>query len=235
MKYRIEANRMNYSDDILDRFWSKVVIPENYINECWIWTACKDKGEYGVFTLQCWTKIRKQITVKSHRFVYESYYGSISDGLLVCHRCDNPKCVNPNHLFLGTYLDNVRDRISKDRPNNGPKGDDHHMSILSSNIVLEMLTEIINNKFSNINQICSHYDISRGTIDDILQGKIWKEITCKFNLTSIRSKILNLNLTNNDINVIKDMLMNGHSISAISGYMNRGETTIRRIKKKYGL
>lgn len=77
-------------------------------NVCWIWTGLLQKSGYGVIK-------RKQKAVRAHRAAYELYVGPIPTGLHVLHRCDNPPCVNPQHLFLGTHVDNMRDMEKKGR------------------------------------------------------------------------------------------------------------------------
>lgn len=90
-------------------------------DECWLWQRGKDKFGYG-----SWTLNGKQ--VDAHRVAYELRNGPIPDGLCVLHRCDNPPCCNPAHLFLGTRGDNNRDRHQKGRnakQRDLPTGDDH--------------------------------------------------------------------------------------------------------------
>ena len=84
-----------------DRFWEKV----NKTNECWEWIAGKSHG-YGVF----WINGK---LLRAHRVAWSIYNGGIPEGLLVLHKCDNPACVNPDHLFIGTQQDNVDDMITK--------------------------------------------------------------------------------------------------------------------------
>ena len=94
-----------------ERFWSKVERLGD--GDCWRWMASSD-GHYGHF----WEKSKGRL-VKAHRFAWESINGKIPSDKIICHKCDNPICVNPNHLFLGTYTDNARDMVSKGRCRNG--------------------------------------------------------------------------------------------------------------------
>ena len=97
------------SSSTLARFWAKVVKTPG--DGCWTWTAAADTWGYGVFRLGG----RCDGQEGAHRFSYRMSFGEIPDGLSVCHRCDNPPCVRPDHLFLGTAKDNARDAISKGR------------------------------------------------------------------------------------------------------------------------
>ena len=99
---------------IHDRFWERV----DKSGECWVWIGALSHG-YGV--LQIGT-FRKSRTIGTHRLSWELHYGQIPDGLLVCHHCDNPPCVRPEHLFVGTDADNHRDKAQKGR---APRGDDN--------------------------------------------------------------------------------------------------------------
>jgi hypothetical protein len=82
--------------------------------ECWIWIGAVHKGGYGVF------QIRRR-SQRAHRIAWEmSEARRVPDGLVICHRCDNRRCVNPKHLFLGTHGDNNRDTVSKGRWRKGP-------------------------------------------------------------------------------------------------------------------
>jgi len=85
-------------------------------NECWEWSAGKFKQGYGAFGID-------KKMVNTHRVAYELFVGPIPEGLCVLHTCDNPSCVNPNHLFLGTQKDNIQDMVKKGRCY---KGENHH-------------------------------------------------------------------------------------------------------------
>ena len=76
---------------------------------CHEWQSKLDKGGYGQFTLGTGRHVR------AHRYAWMIAYGEIPEGKLVCHHCDNPRCVNPEHLFIGTYSDNAKDMVAKGR------------------------------------------------------------------------------------------------------------------------
>ena len=101
-----------FSQSLLNRFKTRVNVPDNWetIDVCWEWNANKDRDGYGRISDR-----KKQY--KSHRVSWEICYGPIPEGLLVLHKCDNPSCVNPNHLFLGTHKDNTIDMFNKGREN----------------------------------------------------------------------------------------------------------------------
>lgn len=94
------------------RFWSRV--DKNgpkcrNLGRCWQWTGCLNRNGYGLFNL----KAKKQ--TPAHRVAYEMVKGSIPEGLFILHKCDNPKCVRPSHLYAGTQQDNVQDAVNRRR------------------------------------------------------------------------------------------------------------------------
>lgn len=110
---RVKRGRDKKEPTMFLRFKGKYKINAN--NQCWEWFAAKDTGGYGIIGDE------KNRFVLAHRYSYTIFIGEIPKGLLVCHKCDNRKCVNPFHFFLGTHKDNNDDCIKKGRANRNRK------------------------------------------------------------------------------------------------------------------
>ncbi|MCL4296410.1 MAG: HNH endonuclease [Anaerolineae bacterium] len=145
-----------------ERFWSKVEKTE----DCWIWTGAKSKHGYGRF------KVERRL-VLPHRFAYEVTYGSIPDGYLICHRCDNPSCVRPDHLFLGTYKDNAVDAYLKGRMGFPElRGSQRGSSKLTENDVKE-IRDLYQIKHLTFKSIAEIYKVNATTIRDAVVRRSW--------------------------------------------------------------
>jgi hypothetical protein len=146
----------------IKRFWSKVAVAGPA--ECWEWQAFKDKG-YGRF----WLNGRMELT---HR-VSAQIVGMDIAGLFVCHTCDNRACVNPDHLFVGTPADNVRDRDSKGR-HVALQGESHGNHILTEAEVLE-IRELSATGVS-VAELAEQFGVHKDTIYGIINRKSWRHI-----------------------------------------------------------
>jgi hypothetical protein len=148
---------------IEDRFLDKV--NKDTSTGCWEWTGGTTRGDYGVIRKKVGHK--KYKSIRAHRLSYELYKGSIGE-LNVCHTCDNPKCVNPEHLFLGTVKDNVQDKMSKGRHNYGRQS---HHKWLSQEIA-----NTIRKEKGTMQQIAEKFGTSKAQVCRIKHNQIWKGI-----------------------------------------------------------
>lgn len=149
------------NEQVAQRFWEKVQIGE--VDECWKWHACQDKNGYGRvgFQNKLW---------RAHRVAWVLTFGPIPKGMCVCHKCDNPDCVNPYHLFLGTYADNNADKVAKGR--DAYRGEQNGNSKLTEWDVLEIRRLLIETNASQ-RELAGLFGISSVNIGRIANGKRW--------------------------------------------------------------
>lgn len=145
----------------MKRFWSKVA--KRGPRECWPWTAYTDRDGYG------WVAFEGR-RVGAHRVAYILTYGHPMSGLDVCHRCDNPSCVNPAHLFLATRKGNLQDMVRKGR---SLSGEDHNMAKLTWEAVRDIRSHD-NPDTSTRQRLADRYGVTRWTINAVLRGLTWK-------------------------------------------------------------
>ncbi len=139
------------------RFWSKVrKLPGD---ECWEWQGSRLPSGYGIFSLM-------KIQIGAHRFCWWMLHGLPPEGLLICHKCDNPPCVNPSHLFLGTYLDNNRDRMLKGRT----------PAKINRKLTDDQVNEIKSTSYKHMKRqdIADKYGIHWGTVARLKNGWVYK-------------------------------------------------------------
>ncbi len=147
-----------------DRFHKNYKV--NHETGCWIWTAGASGNGYG-------TIAENYVDIYAHRFSYEIHKGLIPEGKYVCHDCDTPLCVNPEHLFLGTHLDNMEDMTNKGRSNK-LKGQKHNMAKLTDAQVIVIRQRLqAGEKGINLALI---YGVTPQMISYIKSGKNWTHL-----------------------------------------------------------
>lgn len=161
-----EPHAIDLTDEEAKEFWTRVNITPNQ-DECWEFKG--SKSPYGFFRL-------RKIRYNAHRVAYFLTHGNIPRGLWVLHKCDNPPCCNPNHLFLGTPKTNSDDRDGKGRRSNVvPRGEDHVRAKLTEGHVRE-----IRNRYENgcVSQrvLAQEYNVSNHTIHHIVHRLVWKHV-----------------------------------------------------------
>ena len=155
-----------------ERFWAKV----DKSGDCWIWTGGKNKHGYGTFGFQ--GKVQK-----AHRVAWQLENGPIPidpmgwhHGTCVLHKCDNPPCVNPDHLFLGTHQDNMDDKTRRSRNRNRPyPGVTNPNSKLNDELVRDARRMYSTGNY-HPQLLADFYDVSRTTMRYALTGRTWKHV-----------------------------------------------------------
>jgi hypothetical protein len=161
------------------RFWPKVKIGTS----CWLWTGSPASKGYCEISLGG----SNPVCVGVHRFSYELHFGPIPDGLLVCHECDTPRCVRPDHLFLGTYADNGADCVRKGRAASGvrngrslhpecvPRGESHYGAKVTADQVAEIRSLYVPRRVST-RALAERFGLSRSQIFNIVSGAQWRSV-----------------------------------------------------------
>ena len=147
------------------RFWPKVEI--GAVGKCWEWMAAKQHDGYGVLGNEVGSQ------TGAHRIAWQLCRGSISLGMCVCHHCDNPGCVNPSHLFLGTHADNMHDMFAK-----GRRIAAHGEQAGSAKLTAEQVRAIRREYASGIvtqAALGKRYGVSQPSISLIISKKHWRE------------------------------------------------------------
>ena len=146
---------------MLDRFFAKVFPEPN--SGCWLWTATVDGCGYGLFGVGGSGNSRR-----AHRVAYELFKGPIPVGFRVCHKCDVPSCVNPDHLFCGTDADNISDRDNKNRTARGKLNGKSKLN--------EDLVRLIRTDGRSERALAADLGFHRGTIHAVRSGRTWGHV-----------------------------------------------------------
>ncbi len=151
-----------------DRFWS--LVDKRSPAECWLWLSLRNETGYGRFAV---STCRHSKRVFAHRLAWELVYGPTE--LCVLHRCDNPPCCNPLHLFVGTRADNAADMVAKGRCDH-PKGERNARALLTEDDVL-FIREVKGALFQR--ELASIFGVARSTISAAQRGETWPEEGCE--------------------------------------------------------
>jgi hypothetical protein len=154
----LDAKRFVSEGDDIQRFLDKI----NKTDSCWIWTGGTRPNGKNVLYGRHHLSVGKSIG--AHRFSYELFVGKIPDGQYICHACDVPLCVNPEHLFTGTHLDNMRDMKRKNRSYK-PVGEKSSSAKLTNSQARKI-------KGSNLStaELCKKYGVSQSVVSRIKRG-----------------------------------------------------------------
>jgi hypothetical protein len=154
--------------EVYERFSTKYNILDS---GCWKWKGALDKDGYGDF----WVTLSKNTkrNFAAHRASWELFRYEIPQGLSVLHKCDNPWCVNPDHLFLGTQMDNIRDRDSKNRWK--PRyGETNPVSKLTSAQVIE-IRKLLSNGCRGMD-VAAKFNVTKQNICSINKNRTWRQL-----------------------------------------------------------
>lgn len=145
----------------VERFWARV---EKTEGGCWVWKGIRKYG-YGAFV-----PVEGFHQVAAHRFAYEACVARIPPGMCVLHKCDNPPCVNPEHLFLGTHADNVADKVRKGRQ---PRGSDIGTSKLTEDKVRRM-RKLYETKLCTTKELARLFGVRQPSVWKIVNRESWE-------------------------------------------------------------
>ena len=209
---------MIYTENDVIRFWKYV--NKKSENECWEFMSHRDKKGYGIFSI-------KHKNIKAHRFSYILVHGEIPEGLLIRHFvCDNPCCVNPSHLLIGTNADNSNDCVSKNR---NRKGKDINTCKLTEEEVLE-IRRLYAERVMLVKDLSNMFGVDRHQILNVATGRSWKHINKLKNEFS-RTEIDKLKRLEK-INKMTEAYKNGqHNISALSREYKLSRNFISKLVK----
>jgi HNH endonuclease len=143
--------------------------------DCWEWPSSRNDAGYGIMAVG---RAGQQRQRRAHRLAWEFLVGPVPDGLDVCHHCDNPPCVNPRHLFLGTRQENSRDMWRKGRGRGGNahlSGETNPNARLSDEDVLSMRRRY-SARGVTMTRLAAEYGVSQSVISNVLTRRTWRHL-----------------------------------------------------------
>lgn len=194
-----------------ERFWDHMM-PDT-ISGCWVWSGFREAQGYGRLSF---TRGRR---VQAHRLAWELTNGPIPGGMEVCHRCDNPPCCNPEHLWLGTTRDNQHDKIAKNRQARGERNGRAKLSAVQAR-------EIIRRYHAGESQrsLAKAFGLAMSSIQRIRSGEYWKDIPA-----DERSYKPLRRLDSEQIEAARRRQMQGESVRAIARSIGIHHSTLQRL------
>lgn len=223
----LHYNSVNFDEHKINNFfWNRVENPGDWNKDkCWIWTGCVNTDGYGMIRFN--NKL-----YRTHRFSYIICHGDIiNNSLEVCHKCNNPSCVNPYHLYLDTHKNNMLYMIETCNKKS---------TILKEDDIVYILQGISSNMFKTTSEILDIFPITLATLNRMLNGKIWRSLTKKYctdeELKIYHSKISKHRLTIPEVLDIKKLFKTTNlNNSEIAKLFNITRNAVRfiRIGKSY--
>ncbi len=161
-------NRSRVGRPVDERFWENVI--KAALDDCWLWTGTKGHHGYGMMSVGS-KRDKSRRNVFAHRLSYELHYGPIPSGAVIRHTCDNPSCVNPGHLIVGSHQENMRDMVSRNRQTLGTK---NPQARITADDVRQIRALAASGTIHA--EIAPRFGITRSAVTMIVERKRWAHV-----------------------------------------------------------